>query len=100
MAGKPTHLHAVPDDPPPARPPDPPKTLIEAVEWTERELLVAMRQKVARELDAGVPAHALAPLMKQMRDIDRDIRALDLAAKEDAEHGGEVPDEAFDATAI
>jgi hypothetical protein len=83
------------ETPGPARP----KNIKAAVEMGERDLLVAMRTKVASEIDAGVPAHALAPLMRQLRELDKDIRALDARAAEEGEHGP-VEDEAFDASAI
>lgn len=60
-----------------------------------------MRSKIAAEIDAGVPAHTLAPLMRQLREIDKDLRALDARAEQEgAGHAGAVPDEAFDPTAI
>jgi len=103
-----THLHAVGDDAkevPAAPAPEPPKSLVEAVDRSERELLVAMRQKVASELDGGVPGHAFAALMKQLRELDRDIRAMDREEQERRSSTGvaadaPVPDEAFDASAI
>lgn len=79
----------------------PPKDLKEAVERSERSLLVAMRRTVAAEIDSGVPAHALAPLVKQLRELDREIRTLDARASEEAnEHVGAAGPEVWDATAI
>lgn len=77
-----------------------PKNIKAAVEMGERDLLVAMRTKVASEIDTGVPAHALAPLMRQLRELDKDIRALDARAAEEGEQGGPVADEAFDAASV
>jgi hypothetical protein len=90
-----------PDAPPPT--PDTPKapgSLREAAEHSERALLVALRTKIAGDIDKGVPPHTLAPLSKQLRELDRDIRALDVRAKEDADDGEDAPDEEFDASAI
>jgi hypothetical protein len=96
MPGK-TNLTVVTDD----EAGQTPASLEEATESSERELLAAMRRRVAAEIDAGVPAHALAPLMRQLRDIDKDIRALDARTEQEAAgHAGAVPDEAFDPTAI
>ena len=82
-------------------PPAPrPKTIKAAAEMSERSLLVAMRSKVAAEIDGGVPAHALAPLMRQLRDFDKEIRAIDAREAQDRERGGEVEDGDFDASAV
>ena len=77
-----------------------PATIKAAVDASERDLLVAMRAKAAAEIDRGVPAHTLAPLMRQLRDLDKEIRALDVRATQEAEQSGDVEDEAFDASAI
>ncbi|MFH5879769.1 hypothetical protein [Arthrobacter sp. NA-172] len=80
---------------------DPPKTLVEATELSERDLLVMMRVRVATEIDSGVPAHALAPLMRQLRDLDKELRLHDQSAKQEAiENAGPAADEAWDAEAI
>lgn len=78
-----------------------PKTIAAAVQSSERELLVALRAKAAVELDSGVPAHAISQLMKQLRELDKDIRALDARTQDDGEDrpGGQV-DDRFDASAI
>lgn len=54
-----------------------PRTLKAAVKLPERDLLVALRNKIATEIDGGVPAHTLAGLVKQLRDLDKEIRVLD-----------------------
>lgn len=91
--------------PPPKPKRQPPRTIKAAVaeDRTERDLLVAMRSKVAAEIDAGVPAHALAPLMRQLREFDKEIRALDARddeAGEEQRSDGEASDAAFDPQAI
>jgi hypothetical protein len=54
-----------------------PRTLKAAVKLGERDLLTALRDKLADKLDGGVPAYALGHLVKELRDLDREIRALD-----------------------
>jgi hypothetical protein len=89
-------LTVVTDETPPAKP-KPPANIKEAVERSERELLVAMRRKVASEIDAGVPAHALAPLLRQMRELDKEIRALDARDEQEGLSSGPTEDEAWTA---
>jgi hypothetical protein len=54
--------------------------------------LVLLRHKLAVQLDEGVPTHALATLVRQLRDVDKDIRAIDaraaLATEDDDEGEG------------
>lgn len=83
--------------------PKKPRTIKDAAQLSERELLDAMRAKVAAEIDAGVPAHALAPLMRQLRDLDRDIRAIDSEAGKDGDDVGKAaatPDDDWSEAAI
>jgi hypothetical protein len=60
------------------------KTLTSAVarSTNERDVLELLRRKLASRIDGGddVPAAAFAALIKQLRDVDAQIRALDLAA--------------------
>lgn len=81
-------------------PPPPPKTLKDAVDVSERALLVTIRAKIAAEIDGGVPPHTLAPLTRQLRDIDKEIRLLDHRAKEEARDGGVSADEEWDEAAL
>ena len=93
-------LRAVAPGEKPQKPVEPPKTIAEAVERDERSLLVALRAKVAAEIDEGVPAAYLAPVMRQLREVDMAIRKLDAREEQEAAKGGHVVDEAFDASAI
>ena len=77
-----------------------PTTIKAAAEHSERALLVAMRNRLAGDLDAGLPAHALAPVSRQLREIDREIRAIDARAAEEAKNGDPAEDQAFDASAV
>jgi len=81
-------------------PPPPPKSLKDAVDVSERALLVTIRAKIATEIDGGVPPHTLAPLTRQLRDIDKEIRLLDQRAEQEAVESVDADDEAFDAEAL
>ncbi len=88
---------AVPDEK--KRAPAKPKTLKAAAESSERELLLTMRNKISDEIEGGVPPHTLAPLMRQLREIDKDIRLLDAKAKHESEDSaGDGGDESWTPT--
>jgi hypothetical protein len=55
-----------------------------AAEGTQRDLLVAMRDHIANDLDEGVPARDLASLTKRLMDITREIAAIDAEEQGDA----------------
>lgn len=80
-----------------------PKTITQAAEsGTTRELLVAMRERIAKSVeDLNTPARDLAALTKRLVEVVRDIEAIDARAEQDArDGGGEVQDGAFDASAV
>ena len=86
------------DRPVPAKP----KTVTQAAsEGTERELLVAMRQRIAKavESDATSPRD-LAALSKRLMEIVREIDALDARAEQEATESDRPADAPFDASAI
>jgi hypothetical protein len=74
-----------PDDAPPAAPP---VTLVEATERSRREFLVMARKKIASEIDAGVPSHALGRLIAEMDRLDVEIRRMDAAERQEMERRG------------
>lgn len=78
-----------------------PATLKAAADSSERELLVKMRDDISDAVSAGVPAHTLAPLMRQLREIDKEIRTVDLRMAEESNRasGGTV-NSSYDASAI
>jgi hypothetical protein len=80
MARNPNIRAVAADEKPPAKSRKP-VTIKAAVDMSERELLVALRAKAAAEIDSGPPAHTLPRLMQQLRDLDKEIRAID--ARED-----------------
>lgn len=81
-------------------PSTPPKTLIEAVEsGTYLEILVAQRRQMVTDLsDANGPA--LAALHRQIALHSKEIASLKAAAEQEASEDGDVPDQAFDASAV
>lgn len=85
-----------------ATPPKPPKSVTEAAEkGTTRELLVAMRTRIATAVeDLNTPARELAALTKRLVEVVRDIEAIDARDEQEASDGREVPDETYDASAI
>ena len=91
-----------PGDPmPEPEQPKRPQTLEEAAKsGTHRDLLVAMRDRIATAVqDPNCPPRDLAALTRRLNEIAKDIRALDLAAKQEADE--EVPaDDEIDAASI
>jgi ribosome-binding protein aMBF1 (putative translation factor) len=85
-------------------PPEPkkPKTVTEAADnGTTRELLVAMRARIAKAVeDPNTPARDLAALTKRLVEVVRDIEAIDAREEQEAERGGPVADETFSAEAL
>ncbi len=98
MPRKPPLRVALPGETPPDRPR--PKNLKEAVDLSERELLVMMRARLASEIDGGVPPHTLAPLTRQLRELDKEIRLLDAKAEQESDDDRARPDAAWDSTAL
>jgi ribosome-binding protein aMBF1 (putative translation factor) len=88
------------DEAPP--PPAKPKTVTEAADkGTTRELLVAMRARIATAVeDPNTPARDLAALTKRLVEVVRDIEAIDAREKQDGASGAEVEDGRFDASAV
>lgn len=63
-----------------------------AAKGSERDLLVAMRDQIATELDNGVPPRDLASLTKRLMEITREIKAID--ASENGDDVGNAADTA------
>ena len=80
-----------------------PKSITQAAsDGTHRELLVAMRDRIAKAVeDPSCPPRDLASLSRRLHELSKDIEQHDaIEAEEVAAGGGQVTDEAFDASAI
>jgi trans-aconitate methyltransferase len=67
----------------------------------EREMLVILRRKIAAQIDDGCGPAQLAALVRQFREIDKEIRGLDAAAAElDEENDDGSSSAEFDVDAI
>lgn len=71
-----------------------------AAHGTTRDLLVAMRDHIAAAITAGCPPRDLASLTRRLREIAKDIEALDAQEADEVIPGGEFEDEAFRPEAI
>ena len=93
-------LRSVPADEKPSTPKV--KTVAEAAKnGTQRELLVAMRDRVAEAVTrADCPARELASLTKRLQDITRDISHLDAQKADEAGEVSGAVDDTFDPQAI
>lgn len=80
----------------------PPKTITEAAsKGTKRDLLVAMRDRIAKTVeDAKCPPRDLASLSRRLMEIAREIEAADIEAEESGGAKDESPDEAFASEAL
>ena len=102
MAARKTPLRAVSPNEKPARKAAP-KTVTEAAEsGTTRELMVAMRARIAKAVeDPTTPARDLAALTKRLAEVVAIIEAIDAREAHDAnEAGAQVEDGEFDASAV
>lgn len=67
-----------------------------AASGSRRDLLVAMRDAIADDLDAGVPARDLASLTRRLLEITKEIEAIDAATSGDrVGQAADTPDEPF-----
>lgn len=80
----------------------PPKSITEAASaGTHRELLVAMRDRIAKAVeDPKCPPRDLASLSRRLHELSKDIEQHDVIESEEVAAGGPVADEAFDSSAI
>jgi hypothetical protein len=77
-------------------------TVKAAIEVSELDGLRAMRRTLADAIDGKPPAHALAGMMRQLREIDKELRAIE--HRDDPKPEPDTDDashsEAFDSSAI
>jgi hypothetical protein len=72
-----------------------------ASEGSRRDLLVAMRDRIATAVgDPNTAARDLAALTRRLMEIAKDIEALDARELEESEGGGVVPDQHLDAASL
>ena len=78
------------------------KSITEAASsGTHRELLVAMRDRIAKAVeDPNCPPRDLASLSRRLHELSKDIEQHDAVEAQEVARGGEVADETFDASAI
>lgn len=90
------------EKPPPTEDEKPPKTVSQAAaDGTTRELLVALRNRIATAVEnQNTPARDLAALTKRLVEVVRDIEAIDARGSEDDGDEGPAEDEAFDESAV
>lgn len=101
MAGSQRNLRAVAPDEKPAKPAKKLTVTQAAESGNHRALLAAMRERIAKAVsDPNCPPRDLAALTRRLQDIAKEIEAIDLAEKQEADSGGTAQDEAFDASAI
>lgn len=80
-----------------------PKSVAQAAAGGDhRELLVAMRERIARTVsDPDCPPRDLAALTRRLQDIAKEIDAIDLRARQEAAEGSDAAeDEDWDESAI
>lgn len=102
-----TYLHAVPGkgpaESPALEPKKVPASIVEALEGSTRDVLAAMRQELAKKLDRGeVSSNAIASAYKELRELDRLIRAEDAAEAQEAASRGNASQvrRSFNASAL
>lgn len=83
-------------------PPKKPLTVTDAASaGTHKDLLVAMRARVATAVqDPNTPARDLAALTRRLMEIAKDIEAMDAQEREEAEELADAPDEDWSEAAI
>ena len=78
-----------------------PKNISEALDGTARDVLVAMRRALARQLDDGsIASNAISSAYKELRELDRLIRIADHESEREAVESRGYVDNRFDASAI
>ena len=94
-------LRAVAADEKPSKPPKPLTVKEAAISGSHRDLLVAMRSRIAEAVtNPECPPRDLAALTRRLQDIAKEIDQLDLRALEEGDGVEFVEDEEWDAEAL
>ncbi|QIG57672.1 terminase small subunit [Arthrobacter phage Shoya] len=91
-------LKAVPDEPPVTPPVETPRPATASVKsaaaGSYRDLLVALRDNIAGQIDEGIQARDLAALSRRLLEISKEIEGIDAADKgDDIGEAAVTPDE-------
>lgn len=81
---------------------EPSAKIADALDGTSRDVLASMRLALAKKLDAGeVSSNSIASAYKELRELDRLIRAADEADEQEAERDTPArPRRSFSASAL
>ena len=89
-------LKVVPEEPVVETPKPPASSVKAAAAGSYRDLLVALRDNIAGQIDEGIQARDLAALSRRLLEISKELEALDAAEKgDDIGEAADTPDEAF-----
>ena len=69
-----------------------PSTVAQAVkDGSSKDVLMTLRARIAQTIDdPGTPPRDLAALSRRLVDIDKELRSMDVAEREEAVQGGEA----------
>lgn len=68
-------------------------SILAATKEGPRAVLEALRDRIAADIDGGVPPRDLASLSKRLMELEEQLEALDSAEVGDVARAAEVPDE-------
>lgn len=69
-----------------------PSTVAQAVkDGSSKDVLMTLRARIAQTIDdPGTPPRDLAALSRRLVDIDKELRSMDVAEREEGAQGGEA----------
>lgn len=69
-----------------------PSTVAQAVkDGSSKDVLMTLRARIAQTIDdPGTPPRDLAALSRRLVDIDKELRSMDVAEREEVVQGGEL----------
>ena len=78
-----------------------PESIVDALDAGPREVLAAMRFALAAQLDAGlIASNAIASAYKELRELDRQVRAFDAAHEQEDQRRASSTRRTFSAAAL